>query len=455
MRLGQNGGVGGFAKELDQEIHADRAVEDAGAQRGQGLRQASGGGIVDGCRSAKSLPVLATGMSQNGIVKIVRGENLASIGRPAHTQFVEEIRGNFHQSCLNQHLVGGRIQFLDQLQDLREEVDIGGDQYRVAALVGHCPDPAHQVADGSGRGPAVRCSRAIWLATQPGIVAFFLGFLFQIKAAPGGAARLLLRLGNGARLSRLRDRPQGRGAVSGKEDVQAIGHGRGLGKFEAEAQGGFAGLGRTVQLFNDVLDRRQTFLCVGGDDQRIRIGLAGDAHLAVKPADVAVRGGLGRRIVIEVIPVRALRLFLQEELIENIFDVHGADVFQRVDSRREALIADGLVEFVDDLGDVVHLCRRGLHNERVAPPVGHHAHLSRGLAGGGREIIDIPRIGGLFLVELLQLLGHVLRIRVLEWEGPGDFLLGVLGVKRGGQILDDLEIGFTRQNDQGIGLFVR
>ena len=96
-----------------------------------------------------------------------------------------------------------------------------------------------------------------------------------------------------------------------------------------------------------------------------------------------------------------------------------------------------------------------MNDERVAPPVGHDAHLSRGLAGRRREIIDVSRVGGLFLVELLQLLGHVLGIRVFEGERLRDFLLGILGIQRGRQILDDLEIGLTREDDQRIGLFVR
>ena len=265
-------------------------------------------------------------MSQNGIVKILRRENPASIGRPADPQLVEEIRRDFHQPCLNQHLVGHGIQLFDQLQDLREEVDVGGDQKPVAALVGDGTDPAHEITNRPGCAPAVRCSRAVRLTPEPGIVAFFLGFLLQIEATPGRAARQLLLLRNRAWLARLRHGPQGRRAVPGKQDIDAVGHGRGLGKFKADPQSRFARFRRPVQLLDDILQRRQTFLGVGSNDQRVRIRLAGNAHLAVKPTHVAVGRGLGRIIGIEVIPVRPLRLFLQEEFVENVFHVHGADV---------------------------------------------------------------------------------------------------------------------------------
>ena len=67
-------------------------------------------------------------------------------------------------------------------------MDISGDQQRVAAQVRHRADAANEVTDRAGGGPAFGGAKVIRLPAEPGIIAFFLGFLFQIEAASGGAA---------------------------------------------------------------------------------------------------------------------------------------------------------------------------------------------------------------------------------------------------------------------------
>src|SRR5207247_1757056 len=67
LGLGQNGGVGGLAQELDEEIHADGTLENPGAQRSQSLRQRARGRGVDGRWSPKSLRVLTGATAQYGI----------------------------------------------------------------------------------------------------------------------------------------------------------------------------------------------------------------------------------------------------------------------------------------------------------------------------------------------------------------------------------------------------
>ena len=101
--------------------------------------------------------------------------------------------------------------------------------------------------------------------------------------------------------------------------------------------------------------------------------LAGDADLAVKPTDIAI----GRRfgILIVVIPVRTHLLFLQKKLIEDIFHIGRAHVFQRVDFRRQAVVGDGLIERLDHFRDAFHSRRGSLDDHRVAPAVGDDVHL--------------------------------------------------------------------------------
>ena len=57
----------------------------------------------------------------------------------------------------------------------------------------------------------------------------------------------------------------------------------------------------------------------------------------------------------------------------------------------------------------------------------------------------------LILIEILHLLGHLLGVRVLECERPHDLLLRLLRVEGGDEFLDDPEVGFARQDDQGVG----
>src|ERR1035438_5378211 len=72
--------------------------------------------------------------------------------------------------------------------------------------------------------------------------------------------------------------------------------------------------------------------------------------------------------------VGSLLGLLEEEFVEDVFDVHRADVFKRVNPGRKAVVADGLVEFLDHLLDRFHLPRRGLDDDAIAAAVGHHAH---------------------------------------------------------------------------------
>ena len=150
MRLGQDSGIGGLAQELDQEIHADGAVQNAGAQRGQGLSHCAEPGSVGGSGSAKSFLVPRRRTGQERIVVVIGGEDFAAVGRPANTQLVQEITRHFHEPGLDQDLVGRRVKVRDQLQHVRQKLDIGGDEQPVAALVRHGADAANQIADRPG-----------------------------------------------------------------------------------------------------------------------------------------------------------------------------------------------------------------------------------------------------------------------------------------------------------------
>ena len=57
LRLGQDPGVGGFAQELDEEVHVDGAVEHARPESGQGLGDGVGVRGVDG-RSCPPKPCM-------------------------------------------------------------------------------------------------------------------------------------------------------------------------------------------------------------------------------------------------------------------------------------------------------------------------------------------------------------------------------------------------------------
>ena len=191
---GQHGGIRGLAQELDEEIHVDRSTQDAGAQIGHRLGQGAAGRGVDGSLASEALHVIRAGIAENRVVEVIGGEGLAAIGRPANPQLVEEIAGDFHDAGLDQDLGGGRVQLSDQLHDLREEMEIRRDEQRVASLIRHHPHPAHQVADRTDDGPAVRRASGFRLPAQPGKVAVLLGLLFQPEAGLRIVALLLLLL---------------------------------------------------------------------------------------------------------------------------------------------------------------------------------------------------------------------------------------------------------------------
>src|SRR5207244_552521 len=117
------------------------------------------------------LKVRVVGADHYRVIKIISGESPGAVRRPAHAQFGEEIGRDFDDAGFDQHLGGGSVEFLDQFQDLREEVNVGLDEERIAALVGHGAHAAHKVADGPGAGAAILGSRIIGLAAEPGKVA--------------------------------------------------------------------------------------------------------------------------------------------------------------------------------------------------------------------------------------------------------------------------------------------
>src|ERR1700674_4975948 len=114
-------------------------------------------------RSKKALGVLAFAMNQDGVVEIVRGEDLATVGGPTDAELVQEITRHLDDPGFDQTLGGGNVQLLDQLQDLGEEMDIGRDEKSIAALVGHDADPANQVTDRAGAA-GIRRARVVLLS---------------------------------------------------------------------------------------------------------------------------------------------------------------------------------------------------------------------------------------------------------------------------------------------------
>ncbi len=185
------------------------------------------------------------------------------------------------------------------------------------------------------------------------------------------------------------------------------------------------------------------------------MGFAGDADLAVKPSDVAVgRGGIGLTGV--GIPISPLRLSFQEQLIEDVLDVSRADVLQGINLRRKILVRDGFVQRLDHFLDLFHSSGRGLDYDSIPAAVSHHVHLF-GLFRLVLEGIEVEWIAWgcvLFLIEVLQLFGHVAGLGVFERESAHDTFLGLLGVQHGDDALNGFEIGFARKNDQRVGAFV-
>ena len=189
--------------------------------------------LVDRGERAEALLIFRRDVGDDRIVEIIGGENLGAVGRPADAEFVEEIGGYFQQPGFDQHLVGGRVEFVDEFKNLREQMDVGRNQQRVAAPVRHDPDPAHQIADRPDGSASVRCRRAGIVAgsAEPGIISFFVGLLAEVEIALIGVGRLLLRAGSallpaGATLALLLPAGVETGrTVSRKQNVQTAGNG--------------------------------------------------------------------------------------------------------------------------------------------------------------------------------------------------------------------------------------
>ena len=127
-------------------------------------------------------------MGEDRVLIVVGRENLAAIRGPADAELVEEIAGDFDEPRLDQDLVGRRIEFLDQFQDLREEVDVGGDEQGIAALIGDGAHPADQIAHAAGGRAAVGGARVVRLAAEPGEVAVFFRRALQLEGRLGSGA---------------------------------------------------------------------------------------------------------------------------------------------------------------------------------------------------------------------------------------------------------------------------
>ncbi len=97
----------------------------------------------------------------------------------------------------------------------------------------------------------------------------------------------------------------------------------------------------------------------------------------------------------------------------------------------------------------------GLDNHRIAPPVGDHVELFLRRVGLLSKKIDVARAGALVLVQVLQLFGHILRVRVFEDERFHGFFLGVVGVERGNQPENRVETGLAGQHHQRVRALVR
>jgi len=205
---------------LDEEIQVEGAVNDARVKRiGQGGgRTARAAETAQ--RAAKSFRVLTLSMNQNRVVEIIRSKNLAAIRRPTDPEFIQEITGDFHDARLDQNLRGWSVHFLDQLEHLREEVDVGRDEQRIAALVGHDAHPSNQIAHRT-RALTLGEARIVRLAPSQGKLPLLLGFLLKLEIVLGRAVLivLLLLVVLVGLLSLWRDGPQRRRAIFSKEDV--------------------------------------------------------------------------------------------------------------------------------------------------------------------------------------------------------------------------------------------
>ena len=336
---------------------------------------------------------------------------------------------------------------------------VRGNHQRIAALIRHTADAAYQIADGTGLGAAIGgARRRVRLAAEPRKIAVLLRFLRDVKTGlQRGAGLRLLGVLVSAILIRLgRDRAQGGRTVFGEQNIQAVRNDVGLGKFQAEAHRAFTRLRGRVELFEKILDHREIFFRVRRNDDRIGSRFGGDVNFAVKPAHVIVGGG-GVGIVAEIIPIAALLRFFQKQFIEHIRHVRRARIFQRINFRREAPVGNRLVQLRDHLGDAFHLCGRSLDDHRVAAAVGHHAEFFR--AARIRRLgiaVEVARDRRrLPLVQILQLLGHVLRVGVFQNKCLRGFFLRVLRVERADEFCDRIKIRQARKHDQRIGAVIR
>jgi len=240
LRLGQDSGVGGPMQELDEEVHVNGAAEDTRPERGQALGDGVGVWGVDDGIPAKTLHVASRRMGEDRVLIVIGREDLAAIRGPADAELVEEIAGDFDEPRFDQDLLGLRIEFLDQLQDLRKEVNVCGNEQRITALISdgtHAADQVAYTADGSA---AVGAARVVGLAAEPGEVTVFFRRPLQLEGWLGGGALLLQLLGRLVALGLLLvDGAQRRRPVFGEQDVDAVGHGEGFGELKADAERAF------------------------------------------------------------------------------------------------------------------------------------------------------------------------------------------------------------------------
>ena len=221
------------------------------------------------------------------------------------------------------------IQFLNQLQHLGEVVNVGGNDDSIAAMIGHHPDATHEIADFPGT-LAITTAHVFRLASKPWKIEILLAVLFERRAVLTlPLVLLIVLLWLGILGIRWVDGTQGGRAALGKEHVETVGYRDRLSVFERDAKGAFAIRGRRIELFQYLLDRQQILLGVRGEDNRIRIGLTGDADLAVKASDVSVGGRL-RRLIIK--KVRALLGLLEKQFVENLLDIDSAHVLERINA---------------------------------------------------------------------------------------------------------------------------
>src|SRR5262249_2223830 len=126
LRLGKHGRVGGAFQELNQKIEIHAAGEHPRMQRIGQSRGRAGRAAQASYRIAKALGVGPFDIHQDRVVEIVRGKNLVSIRRPTNAKLIQEIARHLDDPGFNQNLRSSDIELFDQLQDLREEMNVGG-----------------------------------------------------------------------------------------------------------------------------------------------------------------------------------------------------------------------------------------------------------------------------------------------------------------------------------------